>query len=69
MKKNKPTSRIRTKFAWLPTIVRDLNDDKDYFIWFVKYNSYERWLPVNTVHIDTVYRYTYKWVVLKKYVN
>ena len=70
MKKNETpvTSRILTKFAWLPTIVEDLKDKKDYIIWFRKYESFERYLPVNAFNLNPQYKITYEWVVVKKYI-
>jgi hypothetical protein len=62
------TSRILTKFAWLPTIVESLHDKKDYIIWFRKYESFERYLPVNSIKLSVNYVFTHEWVVIKKYI-
>lgn len=70
MKKNESpsTTRILNKYAWFPTIVQDLNDDKDYIIWFTKYKSYEKYLPVNSIHFSIQYVFTHEWVVIKKFI-
>lgn len=61
-------TRIVNKFAWLPTIVTNLSDNKDYFIWFKKYKTRENYTPVNMVYVSDKYVFTFDWVVVKKYI-
>jgi len=70
MRKNESpsTTRILTKYAWLPTIVEDMKDGKDYIIWFKEFKSYEKYLPVNSIHLSIQYVFTHQWVVIKKFI-